>query len=195
MTLTLHTLRTFAHEHDEIPAFHAGFLVLTFLAAAMFNLGAFAILIFMHMCLDVVKYREIHKFSWSMTVKGVLHESLIDMMLLSVGLVFSVYFHHSVFTAGVSGLLRAEITVVRALGTIIPKLKILHHFLKIIAHLNYYLETVHPHLRKEWTKADKLYMFFILVSVGLLFAAPALMDADPSVVRMVVLWELTPWNM
>lgn len=195
MNFALQSLRTFAHDHDDIPAFHAGFLVLTFVAASMFSLGAFACLIFVHMCLDILKYREVHKLSWSLTTKGVMHESLVDITLLMVGLVFSVYFHHSVLTAGVSGLLRAEITIVRALGVLIPKLKILEHFLKAIAHLNHYLETVHPHLRKDWTVIDKLYMFFILVCTGLLFLAPILMNAEPNVVRMVIMWELTPWSM
>ena len=56
-------LRTFAWVHDELPAFHAAYLVLTFLTAALFNFGVFALLIAAHMMLDFVKYREVHGFT------------------------------------------------------------------------------------------------------------------------------------
>ena len=62
MSTAIRHLRIFAHEHDDIPAFHAAYLVGTFLAAAIFNLGFFLLLIIGHMCLDVVKYRDFHGY-------------------------------------------------------------------------------------------------------------------------------------
>ena len=55
-------LRRILHSHDEYPAFHAGYLVLTFLIAALFNLGMFALLISAHMMLDYIKYTELHQY-------------------------------------------------------------------------------------------------------------------------------------
>jgi hypothetical protein len=193
-TIFLH-LRTFAHEHDELPAFHAGYLVLTLLAAAMFNLGTFAFLILVHMCLDIVKYREVHSLSWSDTFYGSMRESLIDVTLLSVGLVFAVYFHHTVGVAGMSGLMRAEITIVRLLGTTIPKMKILHNFLKVMAHLRHYLSTLHPEINRGWSSADKLNFFFIGIALVLLIFAPIFLHTDSVTIQKILLGEMMPFRM
>ena len=195
MTYAIAHLRTFAENHDSLPAFHAAFLVMTILIAALLNLGVFALIIFAHMSLDVVKYRDVHGFTWRQTAKAVCHESLIDMTLLLVALVFSVYLHHSVALVSVSGLVRAEVTIVRALGRLIPKVVIFENFLMIVSNVQHYLSQIHPGaLSRGWTLTDRLYIGFIVVSLLLLFFAPQLTGADPAVVRWVALWELTPWN-
>lgn len=194
MTYVFAQLRSFAHKHDTLPAFHAAYLVLAFLAAAMFNLGVFGLLILMHMTLDYVKYREVHKLGLKETWLGMVHESLMDVALFSVGLVFSVYFHHSVGVANISGLLRAELTIVRMLGTLIPKFVMLESFLKIVAHLHHYMEHLHPGLRSEWSRTDRYMMLTIAVCFILLFSAGEIMNVDGAVIRMIVLWELVPWN-
>ena len=194
MTTAIASVRHFAHEHDDLPAFHAAFLVLAFVTAGLFNLGAFGLLVLAHMALDVVKYRERHQFSWKQTVEGVVRESLLDVTLLCVGLVFSVYLHHGVGVASVAGLMRAELTVVRMLATLVPKLKILHHFLKIVAHLHHYMEQVHPKHRKGWSGLDFLCFYFIGLSAFLvLFAAP-LMQIEWSLVGEILAEELIPWR-
>ena len=109
-TATVH-LRHFAHEHDDLPAFHAVYLLLAILSAGFFNLGAFGLLIVAHMVLDVVKYRDRHGYSWHQTYDGVVRESLVDITLLLVGTVFAVYLHHSVGVASLSGLMRAELSI------------------------------------------------------------------------------------
>src|SRR3990167_7218691 len=83
------------HQHDEYPAFHAGYLVLTFLIAALFNLGMFALLIFAHMMLDYIKYTEFHQYGHRKALRAMISESAVDVVLLLVGLVFVVYLHHS----------------------------------------------------------------------------------------------------
>lgn len=191
----IESLRTFAHHHDDLPAFHAGYLVLTLLAAAMLNLGVFAVLILIHMSLDVVKYREYHQYSWRMTYRGMMKENLVDIALLSVGLVFSVYLHHSVGVASLSGLMRAEATLVRAAATIIPKMKILQNFLKVMSHLRHYIEFVHPGLHTEWTSADRLQIFFILVAVVLIAIAPWVMSIDMPLFQQILFEELIPWHL
>lgn len=195
MTYAITNLRAFAEEHDSLPAFHAAYLVLTILVAAMFNLGVFALLVMVHMSLDIVKYRDIHGFNWRQTAKAVFHESLIDITLITVALVFSVYLHHSVALVSVSGLIRAEVTIVRAFGTLIPKVVILENFLKVISHFHHYLLQVHPGaVSRGWSPTDRLYMSFIAVSLLLLFLAPQFTGASPSIIRLVVFWEMTPWN-
>lgn len=189
------TLRSFAHAHDDLPAFHAAFLVLAFLTAGLFNLGAFGLLVLAHMSLDIVKYRERHEYSWKETAEGVVRESLVDVTLLSVGLVFSVYLHHGVGVASVAGLMRAELSVLRMLAMLVPKLKVLHHFLKIVAHLHHYLEQVHPRHRTEWSGLDFLCFYFLgLCAFLILFAAP-LMHVEWSLIGEILADELIPWRL
>ena len=78
------------------------------------------------MTLDYVKYREYHGYGWKLTFEGMVRESITDITLFSIGLVFSVYLHHSIAFPGISGVLRAELMLIRLFGTIIPKVKILH---------------------------------------------------------------------
>lgn len=191
----IRAIRVFAHEHDDMPAFHAAYLVLAFLSAAMFNLGAFGLLIVAHMTLDIVKYRERHAFSWKGTFDGVLRESLVDITLLCVGLVFSVYLHHTVGVASIAGLMRAEISVLRSIALLLPKLKILHHFLKIMSHLHHYLDQVHARHQKELSGLDYLCLYFISVSVFLLVFAAPLMHVEWPTVGAVLADELIPWRL
>lgn len=192
MTSAISAFRSFAHAHDELPAFHAAYIALAFLAAALLNLGAFALLVIGHMVLDVLKYREVHGLTWRLTALGVLRESLVDITLLAIGLVFAVYLHHSVGIASLSGLLRAELTVLRMFGTLIPKAKILHDILKVVAHLHHYLEQVHPRLRQSWSQLEHYCMYFLVISVLLLIFAAPLMGVHWEVVKGVLLEEMVP---
>lgn len=187
--------RAFAYHHDEIPAFHAGYLVLTLLAAALLNLGFFAMLILIHMTLDLVKYREYHRCSWRMTGRGMVKESLSDVTLLFIGLFFAVYFHHAAGVAGLSGLLRAEATLVGAVGTIVPKMQILQHFLRVMARLRHYLEFLHPGLHTEWTGVERISMFFLAVSLLLVAMAPLMLGLDAAAFQGILADQLVPWHL
>ncbi|MDD3897230.1 MAG: hypothetical protein PHU04_05355 [Candidatus Peribacteraceae bacterium] len=197
--MTAHTtfshFRALAHEHDSLPAFHAAYLVLILLAAAFFSLGFFALLILGHMSLDLVKYRDFHGFSWRQTCAAAFHENLMDVALLCIALVFSVYLHHSVGLIGVSGLLRTGATFLWAAGTIGPKFAILENALRMVARFQYYLDQIQPQALRGWRTADYVYASCIVLSFFLLLAAPYMTGAEPGVIRMVVLWELTPWNL
>ncbi len=195
MTTLSAQIRFFAHHHDEVPAFHAGYLVLTLLAAAMFNLGFFGMLILFHMLLDVLKYRELHRYSWRMTLRGIAKESLFDVMLFSAGLVFAIYFHHAAGVAGLSGLLRAEATIIRALGTMIPKMKILQRILAVVSHLRHYIAFVHPEFHMEWSAADQRSAFFIVVSFMLIALSPFALELAPETFLRMLAGELIPWRL
>lgn len=193
MVTAIHTVRGFAHTHDEIPAFHASYLVLTFILSMMFNLGAFAVLIVLHMALDVWKYREYQKLSWWQTIEGTIRESLIDVTLLALGFLFSVYLHKHIGLGSVSTLLRTEFALVRTVALLVPKIKILHTFLKIISHIHHYLEQTHPHLHKGWSNLDKFCFFVIGVSCLLLSLAAEIMHVPQSMVNDILLQEVLPW--
>ncbi len=189
-----HTIRSFAHAHDDLPAFHAGYLILTILTAALFNLGTFALLIIAHMSLDLVKYRELHGYSWHQTISGTIRESLTDITLLMLGIVFAVYLHNTVGIASLSGLLRAEATVIRALGTLIPKMTILHNFLKIISHLRHYMQKEHPLFLQKYSLLEKMYVFALVISVILLILSVPLLGLTTPSFQVILLEELIPWS-
>jgi hypothetical protein len=196
MNTALTSFRHFAHEHDDLVAFHAAYLVLAFLSAGFFNLGAFGLLVIAHMALDWFKYREKHGMTRRQTMEGIVRESLVDVTLLMVGLVFSLYLHHSVGgVASVSGLMRAEITIIRMAALLVPKLKILHHFLKIIAHVHHYLDVVHPRHRSGWSALDQMCFYFCGLSLFLVIFAAPLMSVDFDVIKHILAEELIPWRM
>lgn len=138
---SLHRVRSFAHGHDDVPAFHATFLVATFLAAAILNLGFFLILIVLHMILDFVKYRDVFHYGYKMTFKAMILESISDIALFLMGLTVAVYFSHTFMLAAAGGLVRSELTVLKALGTLIPKIVIFEHMVTIAVSVRSYLDT------------------------------------------------------
>lgn len=188
-------LRSFAHQHDDLPAFHAAYLVLTILAAAIFNLGFFAALIVMHMILDVFKYRDVHHYSWKKTMEGIVRESIVDVSLLSMGLAVAVYLHPSLpLFMGIQGLMLTELTLLRAVGVITPKLKILYDFLKIVVHIDLYLKHAHPRMGKSASLIEWVSFISLLVSVSLLVIAPMMLAVDVNQYLTILVGELIPWT-
>lgn len=195
-TFSTRSLRAFAHEHDDLPAFHAAYLVLTFLAAAMLNLGFFALLILAHMGLDIFKYREVHGFKWKRTVEGVVRESLVDLCLFCMGLVVAVYLHPSLTgLAGIKGLMLAEITILHGIGVITPKLKIMYDMLKILAHLDHYLQRLHPRFGRHVALVEYVSGFGICIAIGMLLLAPILLMFDGAQYVWILMDELVPWKL
>jgi len=164
--------RLFAHEHDDVPAFHATFLVCTVLAAALFNLGFFLLLIIGHMSLDFVKYREIHHFDLKTTFKAMFLESIIDISLFLLSLTVGIYLNHAYVLTALSGLLRSEATVLYAIGTIIPKVRILEDFAAVFFNFHSYLHSIHPDLQlplsriQHWSlKLTYVCLFFLGMTI------------------------------
>jgi len=189
------SLRRFAHEHDDLPAFHAGYLVLTVLVAALFNLGAFGLLILAHVSLDIVKYREVHQYDWRRTAEGIFHENIVDVLLLAIGFVFAVYFHGTAGVAGVSGVIRADETIVRAFGTLIPKVEIFQDFLKVLLHFTSYLRFTHVQMGYGWTQGEKLCLFFLAACILLILAAPYVLGLNAADFNGIIAREVIPWRL
>ena len=193
---SLKPIRSFAHRHDDLPAFHAAYLVLTFLAAALFDIGFFAVLIAAHMGLDVFKYREVHGLDWKHTAEGVVRESIVDLTLLLFGLVVAVYQHPSLTgMVGIKGMMLAEITVLRGVGIMTPKLKILYDMLKILSDLDHYLMRLHPRFGKSVSMVEYVCMFSLCISLGMLIIAPILRMISNADDASILIEERTPWKL
>lgn len=188
-------IRNFAHSHDDIPAFHAGYLILAILFAALFNLGAFLLLIVAHMSLDLVKYRERHGFSWVKTGEGILRESLNDITLLSIGLALSVYLHHHIGISTISGLLHLHVSIIRSLILLVPKFQILRHFLTVVLHLRRYIQDLHPGMSRGWSGPEQCCFAMIGITLTLVVFAAPLMHVPWSLVGDILAEELIPWRL
>ncbi|MBI1934075.1 hypothetical protein HYS30_00235 [Candidatus Peregrinibacteria bacterium] len=195
MTHILTGIRTFAQRHDELPAFHAAYLVLTILTAALLNLGTFGLLIVAHMVLDTVKYREIHRMSWTKTVRATFRENLFDHTLFILGFLIAVYLHHSLpGIAGISGLLRSEITIARGLGTLLPKAEILQRFLHVIYHLRHHLTQSETPIGERFTPTERFSIVLIGCGALLLFLAPMILHIGSAQLLLITQEEIIPWH-
>lgn len=192
--VSIQTFRHFAHEHDDLPAFHAGYLVVTFLAAVLLNLGAFAAMIVFHMTLDLVKYRDLHGLSWGSTLRGTHRESLLDITLFLLALFFAVYFHHATSIVAVSGFVRAEETLLLALGTLIPKVEILNRFVWLLSTAVTHLGYIKPAFQGKWTTVERLYLFSSIVSIVMIMLAPSILSLSADQFKHILESQLIPWR-
>lgn len=192
---TQRRLLAFAHAHDDMPAFHAAYLVGTFFAAALFNLGFFACLIAMHMCLDYVKYRDIQKLPLGKTIKAILLESLVDITLFSVALAASIYLHHTFALSLVGGLVRSELAIAAIFAIVIPKMEILDHSLAMYVHMNRYMHEKHFTLPRRLTPFQRICIGLTLTAIALLVFSPAFFAHSESNLGFILEKELIPWKL
>jgi len=193
MTHTLSSVRHFAHEHDDLPAFHAAYFVLTLLAAAIFSLGAFGLLILLHMLLDWVKYRDLHQYTLRKTLEGMVRESLLDVTLFLVGISVTVYLDQSIpLIAGLQGMARVQAGLFRTALQILPKIKILHHTLNILSHMQRYFGRVHPRMGHAWTAMEYWCFFFIGFSLLLVLVSPLLLQIESAQLFQILQREMVP---
>lgn len=183
--------RLFAHDHDDIPAFHAAYLVGAFLAAAIFNLGFFLVLIVTHMCLDFVKYRDYHHYSYAETIWAMFVENMIDVMLFFVALTFGVYTSHTFALVALSGFARTELTILRALGMLIPKFEILQHCSTVLLNIHSYMHTPHVLPHHRLTDGQTWAMFIIVACISFLAIAFALFQGRTDELLWILQNELS----
>lgn len=183
----------FALTHDDLPAFHAAYFVLTAIVVAMLNLGCFAMLIVAHMCLDIFKYRHRHRYTWFQTAYATVRESILDIALLLMGLSFAVYLHHSLpGIAALSGLALAEVTIVHAVALYGTKLKILSDVLGVFMHLEEYMAMKKPTLRTPFTILERISVGAITITFMLLALAATVLPLDAGAVLEIIVHEMTP---
>lgn len=129
-----------AHNHDEWPLFRLWFAITTVTASIVFNLGIFALLVALHMTLDVVKYRTKHGLSWHWIVIETLRESLVDIFFIILGLLLGIVFHHTVAIGGLGRLAELEVLLLNLVLRVGPRLKIAEHILEIILYWKHHFE-------------------------------------------------------
>jgi hypothetical protein len=88
----------------------------------------------------------------------------------------------------------AEITMLRAVGMLAPKLKILYDFLHIVAQVDTYLHRRHSQMGKGASVVEYVALFSLFISLGLLFIAPAALGVNGTQYAGMLLQELIPWT-
>lgn len=134
-----HLLRI-AHHHDEWPMFRIWFSVTTVVASIVLNLGVFAMLVALHMALDVIKYRTKHHLSWHWVAVETFRESLIDVFFIVLGLLLAVAFHHAVAIGGLGKLAELEVLLLNLILRVGPRIKIAEHILEILLYWKHHFE-------------------------------------------------------
>lgn len=197
-----HTLRgsfpsitSLARNHDDLPAFNAAYWVLTFLAATLFNAGAFLLLIAAHMVLDAYKYRGVHGKKWKKVAEGVVRENMLDVSLLALAVTFGVYCHSALpLVAGLRGLVRTELVVLNAVVQIAVKVHVLHGALTVVSNLHQYLERPHPLVGKKMSMLEVASLAGLVASLVLLAASPWVLSLDFSDMAEMAADVLIPWK-
>ena len=187
------SLRALAVAHDDLPAFHAGYIVLTFLAAALFKLGLFALLIGAHMALDIVKFREYHRYGLAATIRAVLRGSLPDVTFFMIALTCAVYFHQSLpIIAAVSGISRSALTLLGATGTVVPKWEIGNRFVRTLRNLPAYFRAV-LRVGTPFDRVERFCLFALCLNLAVLAVSPLLLNMDGTGIIAVIMGELRLW--
>ncbi len=186
-------LRYLAEIHDEIPAFRAGFFVVSLILAALLNFGVFALLIIGHMALDVVKYREYHRCSWRLTWRGTIRESAADIMLLSLGLCIALVLSASPGFQALHFSPSVRLTLASFLGILVSKLLILLRFMRVLLNSRGHLRAKSFATRSAWTAGEQFNLFFAFFLLGILTIL-ILRNADDTWFLQWLSFQVLPWK-
>ncbi len=187
------SLLSFVHNHDDLPVFQAAYLVGAFLAALIFNIGFFLILVTLHIALDTAKYRTKFGFSYGNSLRHALVESLFDICLFSVALACMLYLNHSYGLAAISGIARTELTLMRVFGTVGPKMKILRDTVRASLHATGHTFAAAEHGRIVLTTAQQLMIGISVVAFGAIAYAPFAYAQHEIDLLFVLYHNLVPW--
>jgi len=166
----------FAHRHDTLPWFRTWFTVATVIASIIFNLGIFAMLVAVHMGLDIIKYRTLHGLCWRCVVFETIRESLVDIFFIALGILLAILFHHSVAIGGLGRLGEVPMFLLTMVLRVGPRLQIAEHILEIVTYWQHHFTTLNRP-GTPLTKGEKTVCaatFFVLSLVLLLSALSAL---------------------
>lgn len=194
LTNTLRSFQAFLHDHDDLPAFHAGYLVVTFLIATMLNLGAFALLIVAHMCIDYIKYTEKHELRGRKALIAMASESITDITILTLGLVLGIYLHAEAGIVAASGVLRSGAEVARMLGLAIPKLEVLRRSFIPMIHPAAHGKELQERSLEQAQRTIHWNLYILATAFFLIAIAPLVVEIDLAMLGSIVSRELLPWR-
>lgn len=187
-------LRSLAHAYEDLPAFHAAYFMLTLIFAGLCNLGFFGVLIAIHLVIDFWKYKVVQGFNIKSSWDAMFRENLTDCALFLLAFTALMYINPIVpGIAVLTGSTALIVTIARGLATLLPKLTILHHSLRI-------LFKVHEHMHTEsnrddrWSMIEFLTLIVFLISMCMIASAPIMLHMSIADLQSIVVPELIPWR-
>lgn len=183
-TLTSPLLQ-FIHDHDKQPVFQAGYLVLAFLAAALLNIGFFAILIGIHIFIDVLKYSGKYRMSSASAWRSAFIESLFDICLLCIALTLTVYLQYVHGAFDITSNARSALSLVSLIIILGPKFRIF----KDVTHT--------PAITNPLSlgSTQKILLLIIVVCLVALMFTPMLFSGHAEDLSFVLMRSLVPWKL
>lgn len=191
-----YSLLSLLRSHDDLPALKAAYWVFVLLAAMLFNLGVFVLLIATHVALDVWKYRFVHGERWRTAFEGVVRENVVNTALLSCGVLFAIYFHVSLpIVSHLRGFVQTEVIVLSAILQMTVKAHIAHNMLTIISRAHQYIEREHPRMGHGLSLQECVWIAVFIASLGLTLSVPWILHVDAARMASLVSDVFVPWHL
>ena len=179
MTFLKQSIQSAFDRREQLPALRAASLLLVVLVAAMFRLGAFTVLIALHILFDIyASASTMRKPGIVRITLLVLSKHLLNIILLLGAVVATVYLNQSLASiAALSGLWRSLLTIVRALVVFLPKFLILPSFLSALCAMPRTQQTV---------VLNPIHLATASIFIVLLLLAPATLGLSSGNVLQVI---------
>ena len=174
-----------------MPAAKAAHIVAIVLAAALLNLGAFAILILLHMVLDLLKHRELYELKSAKALHATWRDNIVDVALLLISVRVALYLHRAGGVVAVSGLIRADMFLIQGLAIFLPKAEILCRGIHVISDVRRRVTTSAP---VQWAFTHTLARTALIGCIVLLLIAPIVLKFRTESLAAFVDTELVPWH-
>lgn len=188
------SLKKVAHAHDRLPALQIGAGIFILLVAALFNPGAFGILVLTHMSLDVVKYRQIHGWPWSATLTATFRESLVDLALLAFIFCIGLYAAFGSELMPHGSILATEALLFRALVVLLVQVEVCRHVLQGITDSFGHFPDVRLGVTGPLYPIEVWALCLLSISVFLIVLMPILLHLSVAEFSYVFLQQLIPWR-
>lgn len=180
--------------HDDLPAFHAGYVVLVVLAAFLFNLGFFAALVALSIALDLQQRRASSRFRFARGARLSAREHLPDIGLLLAGLVAAVYLGSIADAASIAGALRTGLELTALLSVAAPKLLLLRRFLRRWMPFHRRFEEPRAALPRRLRATERAILFACVLGAALLTGARVMLPIDTATLVRLYAEQLVPWR-
>ncbi len=187
-------VKRLAKAHDHMSAMQIGAGIFILLVAALFNPGAFGILVLTHMALDVIKYRQIHQWPWSTTLVATLRESLVDLALLSFIFCIGLYASFGAELMPHGTILATEALLFRALVVLLVQVEVCRHVLHGITDSIGHFPDVRLGVTGPLYPIEVWAMCLLSICIFLIVLIPILLHLTTTEFTYAVLQQLIPWR-
>jgi len=185
--------RFLAYYREELPAFHAGFVVTLLVLSSLLNLGAFVLLLAARTTLDIVKCRERERMGWRETLGAVVQAGLLEYVLFTFLLLATIFLQESGVLFG--GGVRAAAELLR--GGVFFALKgvLLFRLLPVLLHPRSYIEECGVDMRRPFSSVEQSFLLALVTGLLLLGLSPAIVNGGWQKILQILRKQIVPWKL